>query len=260
MNRIMRRLAGQLGWDRNPLRRRVDKVETAVLTALLVFFLVATSVLIIVATRLTYSTELRQQQAQRSWHEVPATLVQSAASPTAASDGWDGAWVSARWRAPSGQQRTGLVAVGSSAAAGQRVPVWVDGEGRLTNSPLTSYDVWGNVMLAAVIAAICLAVVLSVVGGCVRAVLNRRRLAGWLGLGLACRRSPVDPAALAAAQRLVPAARAPYPVAGVPLALPVPQDHQAAGAGRRPRRYRAHTRATAMPARASRPGRSLPCR
>jgi predicted PurR-regulated permease PerM len=179
MNKVVRRLASQLGWDRNPLRRRVDRAEAAVMTALLAVFLIGAPVLMIVAARVTDSAGTRQQHAERAWREVPATLLQTAANQADPSYGWGGVWVSARWRAPDGQRRTGLVAVGPAAVAGQHVPVWVDAAGRLTSSPLSSYDVWGNVVLAAVTVPIVLAVALSVVVGCVRIVLNRRRLAGW---------------------------------------------------------------------------------
>jgi hypothetical protein len=179
MNKVMRRLASQLGWDRNPLRRRVDWVETVMLTALLVIFLVGAPVLMIAAARVTDSVGVRQQHAERAWRQVPATLLQTAANQPDPSYGWDGAWLRARWRAPDGHRRVGLVAVGPSAVAGQQVRLWVDGAGRITSSPLRTYDIWADIVLAVVTVPIVMAVALSIAGGCVRALLNRRRLAGW---------------------------------------------------------------------------------
>ncbi|HUZ22676.1 MAG TPA: hypothetical protein VMV07_02815 [Streptosporangiaceae bacterium] len=179
MKKIMRRLAGQLGWDRNPLRRRIDRVETVVVTALLAIFLVGAPVLMIVAARVTDSAGVRQQHAERTWRQVPATLLQTPANQADPSYGWDGAWVRARWSAPDGQQRTGFVAVDPAAVAGHRVQVWVDGAGRITSPPLRTYDIWGDVLLAVVTVPVVLGIALSIIAGCVRAVLNRRRLAGW---------------------------------------------------------------------------------
>jgi len=63
--------------------------------------------------------------------------------------------------------------------AGQQVRLWVDGAGRITSSPLRTYDIWADIVLAVVTVPIVMAVALSIAGGCVRALLNRRRLAGW---------------------------------------------------------------------------------
>jgi len=179
LKKAMRRMARQLGWDRNPLRRRVDRVEAAVLTGLFAVFLIGAPALMIAAARVTDSAGLRQQHAERAWQQVPATLLQTAVTQAGPSYGWDGARASARWTAPDGQRRTGLVAVDSSAVAGQHVAVWVDAAGRITRSPLSRYDNLGNIVLATVTAPIIMAAALAIAGGCARVVVNRRRLACW---------------------------------------------------------------------------------
>ena len=65
--------------DRNPLRRRSDRVETAVLGLLLAAFLAGLPFAAHVAGSWGYATSAREAQAQRaSLHQVPATLLKAA--------------------------------------------------------------------------------------------------------------------------------------------------------------------------------------
>ena len=65
--------------DRNPLRRRSDRVETAVLGLLLAAFLAGLPFAAHVAGSWAYATSAREAQAQRaSLHQVPATLLKAA--------------------------------------------------------------------------------------------------------------------------------------------------------------------------------------
>jgi hypothetical protein len=174
-----RRLARLLGWDRNSLRRRTDRQETAIVTGLLAAFLILAPVLAIVAGRVTDDAGLRQQHAERTWHQVPATLLQNADATSATSYDGSGAWIPARWTTPGGQRREGLILADASARAGQRVPVWIDGAGRLTGAPAARGQTKLNVAVAAAATPMILAVVLLLAGCVARMILNRRRLAGW---------------------------------------------------------------------------------
>jgi hypothetical protein len=59
------------GWERNPLRRRIDRVEAGLLTALIVVFLVAAPLLTVVAGRWVYGSGVRQQHAAAAWRQIP---------------------------------------------------------------------------------------------------------------------------------------------------------------------------------------------
>jgi Protein of unknown function (DUF3592) len=179
MNRAMRRLARRLGWDRNPLRRPADRMEAAVVTGLLAGFLLAAPVLGVIAGRLADHAALREQQIERTWRQVPATLLESAASQAAVSESPDRAWVTARWTAPGGQRRTGVITVRSPARAGQRVRVWVDPSGQLTTPPSGRENTAVDVAFGVLSVTAVLACSLVLAGGCVRLILNRRRLADW---------------------------------------------------------------------------------
>jgi len=163
--------------DHNPLRRGSDRAETAMVGVLLAAFLAGAPFAAHVAGSWTYATSVREAHAQQAaFRQVPATLLQAAAS-WSVSEG--GAEAPARWQAPDGQTRTGQVFVSGDAPAGSTVMVWVDQAGHLTDSPLQQGQVTGRADMARVLAVAALAVTLIVVGWAARWALDRRRLAAW---------------------------------------------------------------------------------
>jgi hypothetical protein len=161
--------------DRNPLRRRSDRAETAILGMLLVAFLAGAPFAAHAAGSWTYATSAREEQAQQlAVHQVPATLLQ-AAQPW----GPYGAEANARWRAPDGHVMTGQVFVATGAVAGSTVTVWVNQAGQLTNSPLNASEVANRADLSEALVVAGLAIALIVTGGLVHLALDRRRLAAW---------------------------------------------------------------------------------
>ncbi len=172
LGRLLRRLRP----DRNPLRRRSDRAETAMLAALLAAFLAGAPFAAYAAGAWTHATNAREAQAQQSAsHQVKAILLQTAPWNT---DGF-GSEVKARWTAPDGRPRTGQVLAFSSTPAGSTVMLWVTQAGQLTDPPLQPSEVTGRTELAAGLAVAVLAAVLIVAGltGC--RALDRRRLAEW---------------------------------------------------------------------------------
>ena len=171
MSRLARMLAG-----RNPLRRPIDRLEGAVLVALLAVFGVAVALAAIVATH-TYQS----QQAVASLRPAVAVLVQH--GPPA--DSLSGAGqVEARWRVPGGGERSGVLTAAtvpgiSGAAAGTRVAVWLNRSGQPAGPPpgqavMIIYAlVTGGAVTAVAGVALLVAYALA------RYVLDRRRLAGW---------------------------------------------------------------------------------
>jgi len=165
--------------DDDPLQRRVDRIESAIVTCLVVAFVIAAPLLSVVAVRVAGASAVREQQAESGWRPVPAVLQQSGAGGQIAGGNLDASWVSARWRAPDGTWRQGLVAVALNAKAGQRMTVWVTPAGQLMHPPLTTAEVLEWEATGALLAPIALAALLAVAGGIVRVLANRRRVAGW---------------------------------------------------------------------------------
>ena len=178
--RLMRRLGRMLAGDDSPLRRGVDKLQSAVITSLIVAFLIAAPLLAIVAAGAVGAAGTRERNAEKGWQPVPATLEQSAAQGRIGLDGdWETAWVKAQWTMPGGAKKTGLVAVALNAQAGQHLTVYVTPAGQLTREPLTRAEVAERMAMAAVACPLALAVVLAIAIGVTRALANRRRMACW---------------------------------------------------------------------------------
>jgi hypothetical protein len=178
--RLLRRLCRMLAGDDNPLRRDLDKLESAVITGLIVAFFIAAPLLAIFAAGVVGVAGTREMRAEQQWKPVPAVLKQSSAQGSIGLDGnWDTAWVKAQWTMPGGAQKMGQVAVALNARAGQRVTVWVTRAGLLTHEPLTKAEVAERTVMAAVACPAGLAVLLTIAIGVTRVVAYRRRMACW---------------------------------------------------------------------------------
>jgi hypothetical protein len=168
-----------LGWDHNPLRRRIDRVEAGLVAALVVVFLITAPVLAAVASHWTRAAGMRQQRAELAWRHVRATVTRSAAAQDSYPGPSDIVWKPARWTAPDGRARTGAVPVRSGAAAGSSTRIWVSRSGSLTGPPLQHRQLQGRMVMAGVLTGSVLGF-LCVLGGIAgRSLLGRRRLADW---------------------------------------------------------------------------------
>jgi len=172
------RLARRLGLDRNPLRRRTDKIAAGLAAVPMAVFLAGTPVLSMVAVGWADRATAAEQQATLSWRQVPAVLSQAAPVPGA----WDVSgysWVLARWTAPDGRARAGEIPVSGALPAGRTVRLWVDAAGSPTGLPPGRRTVLARQTAAAVIAVVVLGSVLLCLAAAGRRVLDRRRLADW---------------------------------------------------------------------------------
>jgi len=169
------RLARTLGLDGNPLRRRTDKIAAFLGVLLVAAFLIGAPVVARAAIGWVSRVAAAEQQAMRSWHQVPAVVQKAAPAPAA----WEVSWVPARWTAPGGRPRTGQIPVSDAVAAGQTIRLWVDAAGTPTGPPPGQAPVELDDVATAAVAVVALGVVLLCLMGAGRFVLDRRRLAGW---------------------------------------------------------------------------------
>ena len=68
------RRSRMFGWDRNPLRRRIDRIEAAVVAGLIAVFLISAPVLGAAAGHGSNSAAMREQRTEMAWRLVPATV------------------------------------------------------------------------------------------------------------------------------------------------------------------------------------------
>jgi hypothetical protein len=176
------RLARRLWMGKNPLRRRADRIEAWITAGLLAAFLVGAPLSWAAVGRWVQQGGLLEQHAQRSWHQVPAVLLRAA--PVVPDFDMRTSWdfqvmAVARWAGPGGQRLTGRVPAAPGTLRGRTVQVWVNGSGRPTGSPLLHSELMKRVLGAELLAPAGVAVLLLAVGGLVRLLMDRRRLAGW---------------------------------------------------------------------------------
>ena len=169
------RLARTLGLDGNPLRRRTDKIAAFLGVLLVAAFLIGAPVVARAAIGWVSRVAAAEQQAMRSWHQVPAVVQKAAPAPAA----WQTSWVPARWTAPGGRPRTGRIPVSDAVAAGQTIRLWVDAAGTPTGPPPGQALVELDDVATAAVAVVALGIVLLCLMCAGRFVLDRRRLAGW---------------------------------------------------------------------------------
>jgi hypothetical protein len=166
----------------SPLRRRTDRIEAWITAGLIAVFLVCAPLASVVAGRWVQQGGLLEQRAQQSWHQVPAVLLKTAPLQhtlylRASLD--SDVMALAAWTGPGGQHLTGKVPVPPGTLAGRRLQVWVNRSGQPTGSPLANSELVRRVIGAQMLAPVGLAVLLLGVGGLVRWLMNRRRLAAW---------------------------------------------------------------------------------
>ena len=150
------------------------------MTGLVVLFMIAAPLLSILTGHLADAAGLREQRAEQAWHPVQAVLEQSAGAAMMGQDvAWGAAWVDARWPLPDGGHRAGVVAVGLTARAGQRVTIWVTGSGELTHPPLSRGEVLDGIANAVIATIAAVGALLALVAAGARMAINRRRMASW---------------------------------------------------------------------------------
>jgi hypothetical protein len=176
------RLARRLWMGKSPLRRRTDRIEAWTTAGLLAVFLIGAPLCSVAAGRWVHHGGLLEQRAQQSWHLVPGVLLKTAPVERSlylrTSLDTDVLGL-ARWTGPGGRRLTGNVPVVPGTLAGQRLQVWVNRSGQPTGAPLPNSELARRVFGARVLAPLGLAIYLLGVGGMVRWLMNRRRLAAW---------------------------------------------------------------------------------
>jgi hypothetical protein len=136
-------IARRVGLDRNPLRRRSDRIEAWLTLILVSMILVVAPFIAWRAAATAYEQSVRASEWNRQHRfEVTATLVADAvvvvdsvvdAGQTAETT------ATARWPAPDGSVRSGAVPVQPGQRAGSTVAIWTDDRGDMAGAPLRSH-------------------------------------------------------------------------------------------------------------------------
>jgi hypothetical protein len=164
-------------FDRNPLRRTADRVETTVLIVLVVAFLIGAPFAALATGAWVHGTAKRVQLTQQgSRWQVTAVVLAVTESAAGESLIWQ---AQVRWRAPDGREATHQIPVPSGTPDGGKLQVWTDRTGDLTTAPLLDSQVADQTTSGEALGVGASAVVLTLVGALALRALNKRRMAAW---------------------------------------------------------------------------------
>ena len=174
------RRSRMFGWDRNPLRRRIDRVEAGMLAGLIMAFLIGAPLLVAGAGHLARAAGLRALRTQATWSQVSATVPRAAPNQSAQFPGeLDTVLTRGRWTAPDGQPRSGLIATSPGDVVGNTARIWVSRSGSPTGAPRGRSELLGWSPIAEVGVALALALLFFLAVRLQRWLFERSRLACW---------------------------------------------------------------------------------
>lgn len=163
--------------DRNPLRRRTDRLETTILVGLLTVVCATAPFLAGAASGWENSASLHQLRVQQATcHQVRATVV----GDVQRYGGYPFTLTEAdlQWTAPDGRKIIELLQVPMYTQIGATIRIWVNESGH-DITPLLRSQIPGRDAAAATGAVSGLVLVALLVGLAARRTLNRRRMAAW---------------------------------------------------------------------------------
>ena len=176
------RCARLLGFDRNPLRRRTDRIEAVIRLATLVLLLAGVPMATLAVGREADHLALGEAHAQQAAdHEVTAVLLEQAPAAEV-PDPYTSVQMSlvlARWQPPGQSSRTGQVLAPVGARAGSTVRVWIDASGAVTGPPPDHRVIAGDVCIAALVTFLVTSMLVLGSSALARRALDRRRLSAW---------------------------------------------------------------------------------
>jgi hypothetical protein len=173
----------RLGFSRNSMRRVSDRIESMALTVTVIVAVVALPIGMNIGQDVFRDESNSAAELATKGHETVAVLVESAPQGNVSPGEKQGTTtrpiVRAQWQAPDGADRTGLVETDFGAVKGDRVTVWTDHTGALTEAPATSLQIHVRAAVLGFLAGIGWLLGVLAVYGALRWLLDRRRLARW---------------------------------------------------------------------------------
>lgn len=159
-------------FDGNPLRRRSDRIDTAIVLVSLMIFMA----FLWPAAGLGRQVYAKGLQAELAGPGHRQAVIAEVVDP-ARGLGWRPRTV--RWTTPKGSPQTGQVVLPPSTPAGSRTQIWIDGTGGITAPPQRHMKTVTDGVVAAIAVAGGAGTILLLCLAATRGLLNRRRDAEW---------------------------------------------------------------------------------
>lgn len=129
------RLARRLGFCRNPLRRRVDRIESAIILSAWLVAVLAIPAAVAVGTAVQDASERAAAQRRAVLTEAPATALEEVESWSGAGPGVVMSWAKVGWTDADGLPREGWTSVPIGTIKGSEVTIWLDPSGAISAPP-----------------------------------------------------------------------------------------------------------------------------
>lgn len=169
----------RLGFDRNDLRRGIDRLQWRVGLALALLFVVTGTTVGFLAAKPVYDNGLRAERQERAArHQVVATVLGSAVL-TGTQEGVIRHVTRVRWTERDGTSRTGTAETWASARPGETRRLWVDSAGRETAPPRSHGRTVFDTACTATGGAVAVGLLLLVAYMLVRQHCDRLRAVEW---------------------------------------------------------------------------------
>lgn len=167
---------------RNPLARPADRAEATLRMVLVALWLSALPIVAVVGAQVRQDVSSIAASQQHSRLTTTAQLLADAPDLTYDDQGLQLAGqveVSARWVAPDGSERIGEVPAAPGGRSGDRLSIWVDRAGDVTEPPVDPATIVVLIITVTTLIAMAWGGLLAAAHLIVRRRLDRRRFAGW---------------------------------------------------------------------------------
>jgi hypothetical protein len=170
------RVRRRFGFDRNDLRRGVDRRQWAVgVGAVALFAGLAPPAATALAAQ-TYRHGLQAERQQAANHRIDARVTETRSQDGA---GLRHTYAELSWTSPDGRAHTAVIPADKSVKPGMSHPIWVDGAGDLARAPTTRTDTIATTAVTGAMAVAAVGLPLLFVYLVTRRHYDRRRQALW---------------------------------------------------------------------------------
>jgi hypothetical protein len=163
-------------FSRNPLIRTSDRIETAVVTLVVLLVVITTACAGVMGTIIHDNQTQKYLQQAQTRHAVMATAVED--SETAASPETTAFTVRARWQL-NGIDHADMLGLDKSVKAGAPLSIWVDDQGKRVERPSPVERAAVDALSAAVVGWLIVILAAAQLVSAVRAHATRMRDAQW---------------------------------------------------------------------------------
>ena len=173
------RAARRFGLGRNPLRRRVDRIESLIVLCAVLLGLLIVPAAAALGTAVGHASERAAEQRRASLTQVQARTLESTDPVVTEVPGAYSSRVKVGWTDPAGWPHEGSMSMPAGTRAGTPVTIWLDNSGAIAPPPRTASD--SNAMGGAIglSAAMISWLVLAGLTRLAVALLDRRRIRDW---------------------------------------------------------------------------------